>query len=373
MQKALGLQFAEVVDEIAMQRVLGAKIRRFDDPLLLADAHIKEYATEDGTKTFVCFGEDTFRYSQEEGWMESSDRDLAPWVRATLQRLSDERARIASELTGSTKKPVPVAKRLVSETIGAMQSDCRLRVLTTAQAPFWLESENDWDPDDLLVFHNCILNVRHYIENRGEYTIPRTPKLFYEHQIQFDFDPRPSEPVEWFKFLDSLERPSDWREFLQQIMGYCLWLKYDLQKFFVFVGPRRSGKGTIANLLTNLLGGESAVCSPDLEHFATDFGLEQAIGKRLAIVPEIRLPDKHQTQIVARLKAITGGDLVTVNRKHIRALPLRLKMKIVMATNNFVALPDNSGALQSRMLPLKLTKSFFGKEDLKLAEKLRAE
>jgi len=242
-----------------------------------------------------------------------------------------------------------------------------------AQAPFWLEGDHDWDPDDLLVFHNCILNVGHHIKGYGESTIPRTPSLFYKHQIHFDFDPQAREPVEWFRFLDSLEQPSDWHAFLQQIMGYCLWRKYDLQKFFVFVGPRRSGKGTIAHVMTHLLGGESAVCSPDLDHFASEFGMEQAIGKRLAIVPEIRLPDRNRHQIVARLKAITGGDLVTVNRKHVHALPLRLKMKIIMVTNNFVALPDNAGALQARMLPLKLTKSFFGKEDFKLQEKLKPE
>ena len=111
----------------------------------------------------------------------------------------------------------------------------------------------------------------------------------------------------------------------------------------------------------------------ELKDFATDFGLEQAISKRLAIVPEMGMPDRGVHSVVSRLKAITGGDTVTVNRKNITNIPIRLRMKIVALSNLFVPLPDNSGALHSRLVPLKLTKSFVGKEDTKLAEKLQPE
>lgn len=99
----------------------------------------------------------------------------------------------------------------------------------------------------------------------------------------------------------------------------------------------------------------------------------QAIGKRLALVPEINLPERNAARIVANLKAITGGDLVTVNRKHKKNLPLKLGIKILMQSNHFVPLPDNSGALQARTLPLRLTRSFKGQEDIQLAAKLARE
>lgn len=156
-------------------------------------------------------------------------------------------------------------------------------------------------------------------------------------------------------------------------MGYSLWLGWDLQKYFQIMGPKRSGKGTITKVQMNLVGGKPAVCSPGLKNFADEFGLEQAIGKRLAIVPEVSLPKGNVTGIVSNLKAITGSDLVTVCRKHKANIPMRLRMKIWMITNNFVPLPDNSGALHARVIPLKLTKSFFGKEDHALGDKLKAE
>lgn len=65
--------------------------------------------------------------------------------------------------------------------------------------------------------------------------------------------------------------------------------------------------------------------------------------------------------------------MITIDRKHIKNIPVRLQMKILLATNNFVALPDNSKALPSRIVPLRFTRSFLGREDLSLGRKLEGE
>jgi putative DNA primase/helicase len=93
----------------------------------------------------------------------------------------------------------------------------------------------------------------------------------------------------------------------------------------------------------------------------------------LAIVPEVAFPPRDTPQIVAALKAISGDDMVTVDRKYIKNIPVRLRMKIMLITNAFIALPDNSKALPSRIIPLRFTKSFLGREDTKLGKKLLAE
>jgi len=371
LQKALGVPFRDVARQIATRTIMGKTDRVFNDPLLLAQKHLAKWAAPDGTPTLACFRGETYRYDRAEGWEETRLRDLEPWVRQTVQEVFDDHAQLVSQIEGKQKKPEPIRGQLVPDTFKAMQSLCKREVSRNTQNHFWLEPAGDWEADDLLTFRNGILNVRNFRQCRSDSFMPPTAKLFYEHQAQFDFDPHASRPVEWHRFLDSLEQDDHWRECLQQIMGYCLWPGYDLQKFFVLVGPPRSGKGTIATVLEDLLGGEPAVCAPGLEDF-TRFGLEQAIGKHLAVVPEIDLPRKHR-EIIARLKAITGGDLVTIDRKHIPNLSVRLKMKIVMQTNHFVALPDNSGALLARILPLKFTKSFVGQEDTRLAERLVAE
>jgi putative DNA primase/helicase len=140
----------------------------------------------------------------------------------------------------------------------------------------------------------------------------------------------------------------------------------------MLIGPTRCGKGTIVRVIRDLVGGTSAVCAPSLKNFAKDFGLEQAIGKQLALVPEVN-PPREAAEIVANLKAITGGDMVTVSRKNIPNIPMLLKIKILMQSNHFVALPDNSGALHARLMLLNFTKSFLGSEDKTLSDKLEKE
>jgi len=172
---------------------------------------------------------------------------------------------------------------------------------------------------------------------------------------------------------DSLGQDETWRTCLQQIMGYALWAGYDLHKFFELVGPKRAGKGIITGVLMGLLGGEHAICSLELEDFGTQFGLEDAIDKRLAIVPEAALPQRGMKKVISRFKAITGGDVVSINRKNWKQVSLRLGIKILLLTNEFLVLPDNSGAIHVRAIPLKFIKSFAGKEDLALADNLVAE
>ena len=183
---------------------------------------------------------------------------------------------------------------------------------------------------------------------------------------------QPSPPIVWHTFLDSLDQKADWRLQLQQMMGYLLWLGYDLQKFFHFFGPPRAGKGIIIQVASDMGGG---ACTITLDGFCDSFGLEKAVGQRLIIVGETEKgPTKYPVSaVVGAIKAITGGGEVEVNRKHIKNISLRLPGKIVMQGNSPFTMADNSGALMARCIPFRLTKSFVGKEDLTLAEKLKLE
>jgi hypothetical protein len=96
LQDEVNVPFAKFVYEVVTTNmVLDSTERQFKDPLLLAEKHVREHATQDGDRTFVCFGEDTFRYSDREGWLETTEKALAPWVRNTVQAAFDARARVS--------------------------------------------------------------------------------------------------------------------------------------------------------------------------------------------------------------------------------------------------------------------------------------
>jgi putative DNA primase/helicase len=371
-QNAMNPSVGDLAAEAVAKELLGEGLngRTLDDPLVLAKVQMKKWATTKGEKTLAFFSGQTYRYNASEGWEPIRQVDVEPFIRQTIQDVYDRYAEKKRLLTGQLVTSQKVTGQKLTDTYKAMQSLCTHEVSRTAQAPFWL-TPHTWNADDLHVFRNGILNVRRYISAEPDFFIARTPKLFFEQSANFDFAMVAPEPTEWKKFLASLGQDAEWHRCLQQIVGYCLWRGYDLQKFFMLAGPPRSGKGTIVKVLTDLLGGSLAVCSPGFADFHSDFGLEQAIGKCLAIVPEATLPKNHAKDIVSRIKAWTGGDSITVHRKNKVNLSMCLKRtRIIVQTNDVVALPDNSGALHARMIPMKLTKSFTGSERADLADSL---
>ena len=64
---------------------------------------------------------------------------------------------------------------------------------------------------------------------------------------------------------------------------------------------------------------------------------------------------------------------MTVARKFLSAWHGKLPVRVMLLTNELPALTDGSGAFASRLVLVVLTKSFLGKEDPQLTDKLSAE
>jgi putative DNA primase/helicase len=139
------------------------------------------------------------------------------------------------------------------------------------------------------------------------------------------------------------------------------------------VGPKRSGKGTILRTATNLVGCAN-VASTTFATLGESFGLENLLGKRMAIIPDGRLSGRTDTAaVVERLLSISGEDAQSVNRKNRRRITTKLRVRFVIASNEVPRLPDASGALASRFHILHTPNSWLGKEDRTLERKLNAE
>ena len=105
-----------------------------------------------------------------------------------------------------------------------------------------------------------------------------------------------------------------------------------------------------------------------------NFGLELWITKSLAIISDVRIGKHTDTStIIERLLSISGEDGMTVPRKFLKAWHGKLPTRIMFLSNELLALTDGSGAFASRLIIVLLTKSFYGKEDRSLTNKLTAE
>jgi putative DNA primase/helicase len=117
------------------------------------------------------------------------------------------------------------------------------------------------------------------------------------------------------------------------------------------------------------------VAGPTLASLATNFGLATLVGKQLAVVSDARLSSGRYDLdiIIERLLAITGEDWVSIDRKYMSAVMLKLHCRFMLLTNEIPQLSDASGALASRFLLLHTPQSWYGKEDTGLTARLLKE
>ena len=113
----------------------------------------------------------------------------------------------------------------------------------------------------------------------------------------------------------------------------------DMQKMLLLIGPTRSGKGTIARMLTELIG-RGHVAGPTLASLGTNFGLSPLLGKPLAIISDARLGDTPAHTVVERLLSITGEDMLTVDRKYREPWSGKLPTRFVILSNELPRFRD---------------------------------
>lgn len=247
-------------------------------------------------------------------------------------------------------------------------------VLSYEELPIWL-NRNEFDPEasECVSFKNGILHLPSFATGDYEF-IESTPRFFTTCKADFDFVADPPEPTRWLAFLESVFGDDQQSaELLQEWFGYCLTPDTCQQKALFVVGPKRSGKGTIARVLTAMLG-KGNVAAPTLGSLAERFGLQPLVGKPLAIIHDARLSGRSdQAPIVERLLSITGEDSQSVDRKFHDPVTCKLPTRFAIMSNELPRLADSSGALVGRLLLLETPNSFYGREDHSLTDDLLAE
>jgi len=198
-----------------------------------------------------------------------------------------------------------------------------------------------------------------------------TPELFEQHVLPFEYDPAAADPTRWLGFLEDLWGDDDESTTtLAEWFGYVLSSDTSQQKMYLLVGPKRSGKGTIARVLTGLLGVHNTA-APTLAGLTQNFGIQPLVGKPLAVISDARLGSRADNTIaVERLLSISGEDTLTIDRKYRDPWTGRLPTRFMILTNELPRFSDSSGALASRFVMSILRTSFYGRENPRLTAEL---
>lgn len=341
---------------------VGRFVVRDLSPLRLAEHFLNALFSFNGTINLRRWNQDFYSY-ENGGYVKIDLERIESLIWNHLDRLRTPEKDDRGLPTGQVKK-ITVNTRAVNEVKAALLG---CGVLIDGTPPFWIDGEVDPDPKNILLFENGYINA--IIENPE--VISATPNLFTLNQLKFTYNPWADEPVKWIEFLDKLW-PDDPQsiETLGEWFGYCLTQNTSLQKMMLLVGPKRGGKGTIARVLSELAGAAN-VCSPTIGSLTMNFGLWPLVGKSLAIIGDARLSGRTDSAVVIeRLLSISGEDSITIDRKNQLPITMKLGTRFMLLSNELPRFPDSSGAIASRFVVLRLTRSWYGQEQADLFEQL---
>lgn len=288
-------------------------------------------------------------------------------IESRLYRFLEHAKKLQPKGKGWEEVPFKPNSARVSDVLRALRS-VAIRARDQFEPPCWI-GEPGPPPTEVISCANGLLHLP-----TGE-LLPPTPSFFTRNALALAFDPGAPEPTGWLRFLRELwAGDPDSIRVLQEAFGYLLVPDTSQQKLFFLKGPPRSGKGTIARILRELVGAAN-VCAPSLPSLGIHFGLEALVGKSLGIVSDARDSGRMEVQasIAENLLRITGEDQVSVPRKFRDALELKLSVRFLIMSNLRPKLPDASGALANRFVPIVMTESFLGREDPGLTARLLGE
>ncbi|EKO1262989.1 toprim domain-containing protein [Salmonella enterica] len=145
--------------------------------------------------------------------------------------------------------------------------------------------------------------------------------------------------------------------------------RYDWQLFLEVTGPGGSGKSILAEIAT-MLAGEDNATSATIETLESPRERAALIGFSL-----IRLPDQEKwSGDGAGLKAITGGDAVSVDPKYKDAYSTHIPAVILAVNNNPMRFTDRSGGVSRRRVILHFPEQIAPEErDPQLKNKIARE
>lgn len=182
------------------------------------------------------------------------------------------------------------------------------------------------------------------------------------------YSPDASCPV-FDMFLSQVFESGDTVQFVQEWFGYTLYSGHKANSLLIGVGSGANGKSTLFDVLAQLVG-LANVASVPLSNFNSEFGLEPLIGMKLNLATESDA-DAFKT---GKLKALTAGEAISVNRKNKTEITMILPTKFVFLVNELPILSDSSLGFERRLIILPFNQTFTPDEqDKNLSKKLTAE
>ncbi|HBB6759777.1 TPA: DNA primase [Citrobacter amalonaticus] len=145
--------------------------------------------------------------------------------------------------------------------------------------------------------------------------------------------------------------------------------RYDWQLFLEVTGPGGSGKSVMAEICT-MLAGRANTVSASMKALEDSRDRALVVGYSLIIMPDMT----RYAGDGAGIKAITGGDKVSIDPKHKAPYSTRIPAVVLAVNNNAMTFSDRSGGISRRRVIFNFSEVVPESErDSMLSEKIEGE
>jgi putative DNA primase/helicase len=235
-------------------------------------------------------------------------------------------------------------RELIAEETGFIPLDDDMKVLYQyVRNP--VREDSDW-----VNFKNGSVN-----SETGEFKKP-SDEIFTQTWINFNY--RSDANGEYIErvlreiLCDEKDGDSKYTFFLEMV-GYLFTGGNTHNRMFFLTGTGANGKSTLMHLITEIFKGYT--CAVQLQDLSRNFGLQPLLGKKVNIVYD--LSAKALTDI-GSIKAITGGDEISIDRKFESTISVRLGTKILATGNILPKVDEATFAFFRRVVHLELKNRF---------------
>lgn len=213
----------------------------------------------------------------------------------------------------------------------------------------------------LLNLSNCVLDL----DSLDEYEHSPDYKLLTKLPVNYDFS------AGCPQFMEFLGQAIDKKYFdvIGEMLGYTLWPDYNAHKAFMFLGPPRTGKGTLIRVIEAINGRDncSHVSLQDL--LSQRFPRARLFGNRINTSGDLPATAISDAGI---FKNVTGEDEIDAEYKGTQIFSFRNTAKLIFSANRLPMIKIDDGAFYNRWIIIPFENSFLGREDTHLTAKLTA-
>lgn len=283
-------------------------------------------------------------------WRMVSDEYIAGLFAKTIIRIRKERPEDAREIAA-----------LVGETKTSTLTSTLHRMMANLMAA----RETEEDPLKLLRrFDLPVINCRNktiWFDENGDYTVKdHDPQDFFTTRVDADWDPEAECPL-FDAFLDhcveGMEDPVGMKKFLWELIAYILNQSRWLKIWVMFYGETDTGKSTLSESVSNMLGGssiEKSLYTLDTKRQG-DFTNTALIGKQLFIDDDL---DKGMNLPDGAIKRLSEAKTIQTGVKFAEDIRFTSLCFPLVCTNHWPRTPDLSPAFTNRTLVVKFLNQF---------------